>query len=969
MSAQGYNKAPPAFVKDADYEQWKKKMEMWQIVTSIEVKKQGAALYLVLDSDSQAALSQLTTAQINCDDGVKNIIKVLDGLYLKDKIQRATEALESFFGYERDGKMTITEYINEFDKRYGKMKAYNNTVSDECLGFRLLKQAKLSMADEKLIKSHGTMAYENVKTQLKKVMSLEDSSSHSNTPIKEEIKVESDLTLYTNPTRGQNWGQRFPRYQRAFRGVNRGSQAVRGRGYSQMRGSNPTDQYGNITTCIACGSRYHWLDKCPEKKEHATYYEDSRDIDENCQEFYDGEREETYYNVTLFQSDYDSPKNIKSLVHESFNCAVIDCGASKTVCGQIWLNSFLDSLDTVMKNKVEYAPSMNMFKFGDGRSVRSTGFAYIPAVIGKCKAFIKADVVSEDIPLLLSKCSLKRANAEMNFFEDTIRILGQKLKMYETASGHYVLPITEGRAVLHKIDQNEEVTITLVCKTELTSEQKALKLHRQFAHPSAERLLKLVKAAGNGDKVLENEIKEVSRKCKICKVYKKAPSRPVVGMSLGSDFNDCVAMDLKQYQNIYLLHVIDHVTRLSACAPIRDKKPETIIRELFRIWIGIYGCPKRFISDNGGEFSNEKFRSLCEQLNVNVHTTAAEAPWSNGLCERHNAVIGDMVTKVREDTGCSVDMAVAWSINAKNSLANMHGFSPYQLVFGKNPNLPNFLHDKPPALGGKSTVEIIRNNLNALHKAREAFIECESSERLKRALNHNVRSSGDIKYVTGDIVYYKRLNEPRWKGPATVLGQDGQQVLVKNGGVYVRVHPCRLRLERKSKSGIRVTDDVSQGSSSENEDEQTEKQSKKVKKQSTQGNLNSEDEDTYHDASTGDAEAEIRVNDQEENHTTEQTPVVTSLVPKLKSKMRIDFKTSEGDEWKRVELVTRSGKVTGKYPNSWNVVGQNGEKRSVDLDRDVVEWKVCEDVEDLETEELVAENTPTEINYLEIVVS
>ena len=29
-----------------------------------------------------------------------------------------------------------------------------------------------------------------------------------------------------------------------------------------------------------------------------------------------------------------------------------------------------------------------------------------------------------------------------------------------------------------------------------------------------------------------------------------------------------------------------------------------------------------------------------------------------------------------------------------------------------------------------------------------------------------------------------------------MIGQDGQQVLVKHGGFYVKVHPCRLLLEQ-----------------------------------------------------------------------------------------------------------------------------------------------------------------------------
>ena len=48
--------------------------------------------------------------------------------------------------------------------------------------------------------------------------------------------------------------------------------------------------------------------------------------------------------------------------------------------------------------------------------------------------------------------------------------------------------------------------------------------------------------------------------------------------------------------------------------------------------------------------------------------------------------------------------------------------------------------------------------------------------------------SGDTKYITEDSVYFKKINEKQWRGPGNVLGQDGQQVLVKYGRNYVRVH-------------------------------------------------------------------------------------------------------------------------------------------------------------------------------------
>ena len=134
-------------------------------------------------------------------------------------------------------------------------------------------------------------------------------------------------------------------------------------------------------------------------------------------------------------------------------------------------------------------------------------------------------------------------------------------------------------------------------------------------------------------------------------------------------------------------------------------------------------------------------------------------------------------------------------MNAKNSLANVHGFSPFQLALEQNPKIPSVFNDKPPTMSSPTTSKILIYNLTALHKAREAYVASKSSEKIHRALNHKVRTIGDTKYITGDSVYFKCVGERRWRGPRKVLGQDGQQVLVKYRSSYATVLPCRLTLE------------------------------------------------------------------------------------------------------------------------------------------------------------------------------
>ena len=87
---------------------------------------------------------------------------------------------------------------------------------------------------------------------------------------------------------------------------------------------------------------------------------------------------------------------------------------------------------------------------------------------------------------------------------------------------------------------------------------------------------------------------------------------------------------------------------------IKTKRKEGIIKQVFRIEVSSFGSPKKFLVDNGGEFNNEDFHSLCENVNICILTAAAESPSSNDLVKRHNAIVGYAVTKTMEDADCDL---------------------------------------------------------------------------------------------------------------------------------------------------------------------------------------------------------------------------------------------------------------------------------------------------------------------------
>ena len=124
--------------------------------------------------------------------------------------------------------------------------------------------------------------------------------------------------------------------------------------------------------------------------------------------------------------------------------------------------------------------------------------------------------------------------------------------------------------------------------------QKAEKLHKQFSHPRSESLKALLRNAGFSRKEYMKAIDDVSSSCKICLMYKTPKPRPIVGLPRGKTFNECVAMDLKQVPEnpgVYILHMIDTVTRYSAARIIYNKRKETIIDGLCSGWISLFGNP------------------------------------------------------------------------------------------------------------------------------------------------------------------------------------------------------------------------------------------------------------------------------------------------------------------------------------------------------------------------------------------
>ena len=173
----------------------------------------------------------------------------------------------------------------------------------------------------------------------------------------------------------------------------------------------------------------------------------------------------------------------------------------------------------MLKEKKIVKEGVRTFKFDDGNKLNSLYKITLSCVIADIEVSIVTDVVDSDIPLLLSKDSMKRARTCLNFENNSVTMFKKKIPLRCTLSGHYHFPITKPL-----LDKNKFKHILFI--KEISSKNKsekikiATKLHRQFSHPSCKKLYDLVKNAGIRAEFIKI-LQVLPNSCEVYICYKK----------------------------------------------------------------------------------------------------------------------------------------------------------------------------------------------------------------------------------------------------------------------------------------------------------------------------------------------------------------------------------------------------------------------------------------------------------------
>lgn len=776
--------AMPVLTEGKPYDRFKTELALWKSVTSVPVSKIGPMIVLALPENHSSkikdkVLENIALDSLKCDAGYENLIKFMDTVLAKDSLTDVFDKYADFEKYARTHE-TVGEFIEEFDLKFKRLQKFNITLPSEILAFKLLIQANITQEELMLVKSgmdytKKNTLYEQTKESLKKFKSSFEPLSMSSTPSFNaqssgfDIKTESVNMTHGGRSRVNTSSGAYARGvgQRNFRTGNRYSTS-RGAFSKDSRPVNPIGPDGRSMLCKACGSYRHLIKDCPDSWENqrGAFFTDYNDV------YFTKSEEGCFLTNSVFTTD-------------ALNCAVLDSACSSTVCGKEWFEHYMNSLEPEEKNKVKKVNSGKVFKFGGGEKLMSMGCYEIPACIVGKQVMLITDVIDSDIPLLLSKSDMKRTQMCLDLKNDTAEIMGKTATLNCTNAGHYCIPILKEEMPVFAVD--------LKTISEKERKKELNKLHCVFGHPSAMKLVDLLKDAQIWDNKFSTVLDQIVEECETCQRFRKTPTRSKVALPMSHSFNDLVCLDLKSWNGAYILHMIDMWSRYSMSIFIKNKEPKTIVDVIMRRWIGTFGLMQGLLSDNGGEFNCDETREVASILGVKLFTTAGYSPHQNGLCERVHGVVDLILSKLKMDNPkVDINVLLGWANMAKNSLHTHHGFSSHQLVFGTNPNLPNLLTANPPALEGQTMSKIFAEHLNTLHSAREAFIKSEADERLRRALRKKITTI-EQNYDKGDSVLYKKEGKTMWLGPATVVAQDGKVIFVRHGGNLIRLPPNRIQ--------------------------------------------------------------------------------------------------------------------------------------------------------------------------------
>ena len=172
----------------------------------------------------------------------------------------------------------------------------------------------------------------------------------------------------------------------------------------------------------------------------------------------------------------------------------------------------------------------------------------------------------------------------------------------------------------------------------------------------------------------------------------------------------------------------------------RTQMAQTRAKTLWDKFIVHYGLPPKILTDQGCNFESQLMADLCKLMGVQKIWTSPYHPQTNGQCERFNSTLINMLGTLPKEKKSEWKNHIGTLVHAYNCTQNSAtGFSPYYLMFGRQPCLPVdvALGLAPHTITEPNTtksVQKLREQTKWAHERAEAF---QAKEAKRHKCNYN----------------------------------------------------------------------------------------------------------------------------------------------------------------------------------------------------------------------------------------
>ena len=295
------------------------------------------------------------------------------------------------------------------------------------------------------------------------------------------------------------------------------------------------------------------------------------------------------------------------------------------------------------------------------------------------------------------------------------------------------------------------------------------------------------------------------RQCDECAQVKPGPRHRanMTSMTVGSPM-DRVAMDIlgelpeTPRGNKYILVLSDYFTKWCEAFPLPDQTAYTVADVVVQQFITRFGTPRVIHTDQGKNFESELFKNMRHLLGIKKSRTTTYHAQSDGLVERLNRTLLQILRVMTGERQDDWDEALPYAISAyRHSRRESTGFSPFQLMFGREVTLPiDIMYGSPPHCPPSCTTEYsvwLKESMQNAHQ--------QARRHLKRAAERQ-KNYYDSKYhpypfKEGQFVwrYVPKLSKD-WVGPFKIssIPNSHHCLLQKQPGQEpIRVHCDQLK--------------------------------------------------------------------------------------------------------------------------------------------------------------------------------